>query len=241
MASSKSPQAAQACRLPTRLTMRDLAAARRVLTYASRGADRPGRLPGRRFHPGRRRDAGRQGPRHRQRHGQVRPCRPQDRRHLLLHRHARLFRPSRRSQPWRPGRDHRPGCAAAAVLGRRDGGTVRPHHLCQALPHSPDRHRRQCRTPPWRKAADVALLLPRRAGSLPDGPGAHHLHHHDAGAGRCAGGGADGAQGLFARPVSRLPSRRHPGPRPDPRHRPDACGRRNAAGARRHAACATCC
>ena len=27
-------------------------------------------------------------------------------------------------------------CAADAVLGRRDGGTVRSDHLCQALPHS---------------------------------------------------------------------------------------------------------
>ena len=58
------------------------------------------------------------------------------------------------------------------------------------------------------QAADVKLLLPRAPEACPDGPGAHHLHHHDAGAGRCAGGGADGAQGLFARPVSRLPSRR---------------------------------
>ena len=66
------------------------------------------------------------------------------------------------------------------------------------------------------KAADVKLLLPRRAGSLSHGHGAHHLHHHDAEPGRRAGGGADGAQGLFARPVSRLPSRRQPGPRPDP-------------------------
>ena len=48
------------------------------------------------------------------------------------------------------------------------------------------------------QAADVKLLLPRAPRSLPDGAGADHLHHHDAGAGRCAGGGADGAQGLFA-------------------------------------------
>ena len=48
------------------------------------------------------------------------------------------------------------------------------------------------------QAADVKLLLPRAPEACPDGPGAHHLHHHDAGPGRCAGGGADGAQGLFA-------------------------------------------
>ena len=36
-----------------------------------------------------------------------------------------------------------------------------------------------------------------RAGSLSRWAGAHHLHHHDAGAGRCAGGGADGAQGFY--------------------------------------------
>ena len=34
------------------------------------------------------------------------------------------------------GRHHPPGRAAAAVLGRRDRGTVRSHHLCQALSHS---------------------------------------------------------------------------------------------------------
>ena len=48
------------------------------------------------------------------------------------------------------------------------------------------------------KAADVELRAAARAGSLPHGHGAHHLHHHDAEPGRCAGRGADGAQGLFA-------------------------------------------
>ena len=69
--------------------------------------------------------------------------RPQDRRDAGVHRHAGLFRPSRRSQPRRSRRRDPPGRAADAVLARRDRRAFRPHHLCQALPHSADRHGQQ--------------------------------------------------------------------------------------------------
>ena len=51
-------------------------------------------------------DRGRLRPRHRHRHGQVRPCRAQARRDARLDRHARLFRSSGRGEPWRSRNDH---------------------------------------------------------------------------------------------------------------------------------------
>ena len=57
--------------------------------------------------PPRRADPRRARPRHRDRHGQIRPCRAQDRRDLRLHRHAGAVRASRRGEPRRPRHDRR--------------------------------------------------------------------------------------------------------------------------------------
>ena len=147
----------------------DLSAARRVLRFAGEAlgalSDQLDGVFSRSCgYPARRARAGR-----RQRHGQERPCRPQDRRDPVLHRHAGPVRPSRRGQPWRPRRADPRGCAADAVLFRRDGRTLRSHHLRQALRHSADRHGRQCRIrrcsrrPMWR------LSCPRRRKPAPWG------------------------------------------------------------------------
>ena len=44
---------------------------------------------------------------HRYWHGQIRPCRAQDRGDIRFHRHAQPFRAPGRGQPWRPGHDSR--------------------------------------------------------------------------------------------------------------------------------------
>ncbi len=99
--------------------------------------------------PGPRHPAPRHRPRHRHRHGQVRPCRPQDRRDHGLDRHAGPVRPSGGSQPWRHGHDHRGRCRAGPVQFRRDGGTGRPHHLFAPLAHPADRHHQPRATARW--------------------------------------------------------------------------------------------
>ena len=63
-------------------------------------------------------DPRRHRPRHRHRHRQERPCRPQDRRHARLDRHAGLLRPSGRGQPRRPRHDHRATTSSSRCPGR---------------------------------------------------------------------------------------------------------------------------
>ena len=91
-----------------------------------------------------------QGTSHRQRHGQVRPHRAQDRRDHVQHRHARLFRASGRGQPRRPRHDHRAGCGHRAVLFRRKRRTAHHRARHQAPGRAPDQPDRQSRNPAWR-------------------------------------------------------------------------------------------
>ncbi len=108
------------------------------------------------------------GPGHRDRHGQVRPCRPQDRRHPRLHRHARLLRASGRSQPWRPRHDHAAeGRHHGAVVVGRDRRAQGPHRLLAPFPN-----RSRSPSPPtararWPRAADVVLTLPQAREACP--------------------------------------------------------------------------
>ena len=92
-------------------------------------------------------------------------------------------------------------CGAGAVQFRRDAGAGRHHRLCArfGIPLIGDHRRRAtARWPGRRRDADPAAV----DRGLPAGPGADHLDHHDAGAGRCAGGGAAGAARLHAGRIS---------------------------------------
>ena len=71
-------------------------------------------------------------------HGQVRPCRAQDRGDAGLHRHAGLLRARRRSQPRRSRHDHAGRRHHRAVVVRRAAGDEEPHQLLAAasrIPH----------------------------------------------------------------------------------------------------------
>ena len=102
------------------------------------------------LHRRRRADPRRQGPRHRHRARQVRPCRAQDRGDAGLHRHAGLLRARRRSQPWRSRHDHVGRCHHRAVVVRRAAGDEEPRQLFQPLCDSDDRG--DLRAPPPRSA-----------------------------------------------------------------------------------------
>ena len=91
------------------------------------------------LHRRRRADPRRQGPRHRHRARQVRPCRAQDRGDAGLHRHAGLLRARRRSQPWRSRHDHAGRRHHRAVVVRRAAGDEEPRQLFQPLRDSDDR------------------------------------------------------------------------------------------------------
>ena len=94
----------------------------------------------------RRRDhSGSARPRHRYRHGQIRPCRAQDRGDARLDRHAGFLRPRRGCEPRRPRHDHVGRRDAGFVLVGRDRGTERSDHLLAPLPHRADRDHRERR------------------------------------------------------------------------------------------------
>ena len=165
--------------------------------------------------------AGRLRPRRRLRHGQVRPCRPQDRRHPGLHRHAGAVRPSRRGLPRRSRHDRdrrrRPGPlqlrrnTELADLVRHSRRFALPLVAITARARSALAQRRRRR---------AAVTDGRR--SLPDGTGPDHQHHHADGARRRPGGRAADPARLHRRRLPSLPSRR-PARRPaGPRARPDA-------------------
>ena len=118
---------------------------------------------GRSLHRGDRPDPRRARPRDRHRHGQVRPCRAQDRLHFRLHRHAGAVRASGRSQPRRPRHDRQQRRHHRAVLVGRDGGAEEPHRLFAPLPHRPDRDDRQCRIRRWPRPPTWCWRCRRRA------------------------------------------------------------------------------
>ena len=165
------------------------------------------------------------------RHGQERPCRPQDRRHLRLDRHAGALRASGRGQPRRSRHDHRDRSGARPVELGRDAGARRHRglHPARLDPAAGDRrprrqHARRHRRP---RAGPAA---PRRG--LPDGPGADHLDHRDPGARRRAGDRPARAPRLRHAGVQRAASGRQPRQEADPGRAADASRRRAAAGAR---------
>ena len=85
-------------------------------------------------------------------------------------------------------------------------GTGRPRHLRQALRDPPDRHHRTAQ----QRAGRGGRCRPgpsRHAGSLSDGPGAHHLDDGDAGAQRRHRRCHAGAQGLLCRRLRDAASR----------------------------------
>ena len=147
------------------------------------------------------------GPRGGHRHGQVRACGAQDRRHPRLHRHAGVLRASRRSQPRRPRHDHCRGRGAGAVQLRRDRRTAvtilplikRLGMKLIAITGKPDSILAKPPTCTW-----TCSVLQR---SLPAGPGAHRQHHRGAGHGRRAGDRAAGGARLHRRTISPAPIR----------------------------------
>ena len=98
--------------------------------------------------PGGRAAGGVQRPGRGVRHGQVRPCRAQDRRHPGLHRHPGLLRPSGGGQPWRPRHDRRRRRHPGAVQVRRGAPNWPTSSPTPALRHPADRHHRAARHRP---------------------------------------------------------------------------------------------
>ena len=150
-----------------------------------RAGDRDVQFARQRIRRRRRENPQRPRPRDRHRHGQIRPYRPQDRRHAGLDRNAGLLRARRRGQPRRPRHDHVGRRHAGAVMVGRDRGTQGSDQLFAALPHRADRddgqrrkHARQGR----RHRAGAA----GGARSLPAQPRADHLIADAACARRCA-------------------------------------------------------
>ena len=91
------------------------------------------------------------------------------------------------------------------------------------------------------QAADVTLLLPRAREACPMGLAPTTSTTMMLGLGDALAVALMERKGFSRRPVSRFPSRRLAGPRPDPGLRPDAYRRGAAAGARDTPACAKCC
>ena len=117
-------------------------------------------------------------------------------------------RSSRRGEPRRSRHDRRGRRGAGAVEFRRHAELAdmlayakRFRMPLVAMTSRAKQRARRCRRRDPAAAAGIRGLL--------DGPGADHLDHHDDGAGRRAGGGAVGAQGLhlerFPAPASRRP------------------------------------
>ena len=198
------------------------AAGRPDLRDRGAGAARAGRAPGRGLHAQRAGHAGMPRPRHRHGHGQERPCRPQDRRHAGLHRHAGLLRAPGRGQPRRPGHGDGRRRGAGHLQQRRERRAGR-HPAGDAAPRrdagGDDRQGRIDAGPACRPRD----LQRRRPGGLPDEPGAHRQHHRADGAGRCAGGGAARRARLPRGGLRALAPRRQPGPQAA-----DACARPDA-------------
>ena len=122
-------------------------------------------------------------PRHRDRHGQVGPHRPQDLLHAVIDRNAVLLRSSERSQPRRSRHDHRRRRDHGAVLVRRNRRIEEPDRLFAPLPQPADRRHggsRQHAGPGRRRRAGAAA----GARGLPAQPCAHHVVAHATGAGR---------------------------------------------------------
>ena len=162
--------------------------------------------------------------RHRLRHGQIRPCRAQDRRDPVVHRNARLFRPSGRGEPWRPRHDPARRCRARAFLVGRDRRARRSSLLFAALPHRARRGDFGARLDPGERSRHRALAA-EGARSLPEPPRAHHLDDAADRARRRAGDRAPRGARLLGARLPRLPSGR-PARRPiAPCARGHACGR----------------
>ena len=172
----------------------------------------------------------------RHRHGQVRPCRPQDRGDLRLHRHARLFRASGRSEPRRPRHDHTRRRDHGAVLVGRDRRAEGPHRLFPPLQDRTDcRHRlsRQRAGAGCRRGGDAAT----GARGLPAQSRAYHLDADAAGARRCARDRAPGEPRLHGGEVRRAASGRAARRHAEVRARRDAQRRGDAATFRSAPAC----
>ena len=116
-------------------------------------------------------------------------------------------------------------CVADAVLARRDGRAFRPHHLCQALSHSADRHGEQCASRRCCRRPDVALVLPQVREACPMGLAPTTSTTMMLVLGDALAVALMERRGFSRRSISRLPSRRLAGPRADPRLRYDAHGR----------------
>ena len=115
-------------------------------------------------------DLGRARPADRDRHGQVRPCRAQDRGHVRVDGHAGLLRASERSQPWRPRHDHARRRHHGAVVVGRDRRAQGPDRLFAPLrsgssPSPPSSTARSAAPPTWcwrcrRRARPVRTISP---------------------------------------------------------------------------------
>ena len=143
-----------------------------------------------------------------------------------------LFVPPGGGEPRRSRHDHRGRCAADALEFGRDAGTRGPGELRHALPHPARRHRGAVAEHAGRRGHRRAGPA-ERAGGRHAWPRADDIHHHDAGAGRCAGGRPAGTQGTHGRGLQALPPRRQARPAAGAGRRYHARGRRPAARPRR--------
>ena len=172
--------------------------------------------------------------RHRDRTGQERPYRSQDRRHLRLHRHAFVLRASERGRTRRPRHDHVGRLHPGPVVVRRDGGTRQYHHVLAPL-HGADDLDHVARGFRARQTVRRGAQAATRQGGVPTGPGANDVDEHAARHGRLPGGGAAGGKELQRQRLQGVPSGRVARRQPALRLRPDAQGRAAAAGARERA------
>ena len=128
------------------------------------------------------------------------------------------------------------GCDRRPVVVGRDRGARQHPHLLAPLQGTADRHHLAGRLDACqavRRGAGAAA----RQGGLSARPGADHVHHHAAGAGRLPGHRAARATGLHRARLQGVPPRRIAGCAAQVRRRHHAHGRQPAAGARGQGRC----
>ena len=166
------------------------------------------------------------------RHGQVGPCRAQDRIDARQHRHTSLLRSPRRSEPWRSGNDHGAGCADRIVQFGRERRVAGHRAVHQARGCTAHRDHRQSELyigARSRRASGCG----RRRGGVPSRARSYSEHHCCSRARRCAGGSIARSPRLRSRRFCAFASRR--------RSRPplaDLCARRHASRRRDAIGCA---
>ncbi len=147
------------------MTKKEIIETGRDVLGSKAGPSRPSAEPGRRVRPGRQPPLPDEDARHRHRHGQVRPRRPQARRHPGQLRHAGHLHPSRRGRPRRPGHDPQGGRRHRHLLQRRDAGDRRTSSISSSGSASSSSPSPETGTSKIAQYSDIVLDAARRQGS----------------------------------------------------------------------------